>query len=250
MMKTIKKTISVLLSLMLVFGALPITVLAASGTTGDVAWEITGDTLSITGSGEMPDYTSSSSPPWEDYEDSINKITVASGVTKIGNYAFFGLEEVTSVTLNEGLETIGTYTFNYCSALNELVIPSTVKNIGSAAFGNSGINSLIFNGTSLVAVGSNTFKTISNAKILVPEGFTVGGTAAVANKTGNAPFYNNYVGFSNGNATVYWVNEDGTVSVSAEWIIQLAEYRLKVEKTQSDYEAIKEIYEEENEAKK
>ena len=46
------------------------------------------------------------------------------------------------------------------------------------------------------------------------------------------------------------VNEDGTVSVSAEWIIQLAEYRLKVEKTQSDYEAIKEIYEEENEAKK
>ena len=50
--------------------------------------------------------------------------------------------------------------------------------------------------------------------------------------------------------TAAQVNEDGTVSVSAEWIIQLAEYRLKVEKTQSDYEAIKEIYEEENEAKK
>jgi len=87
----------------------------------------------------MANYTSTSSPDWEEYSDSLNKITVASGVTKIGNYAFFGLDNVTSVTLNEGLQTIGTYAFHYCSALESLEIPSTVENIGRGSFGNSGI---------------------------------------------------------------------------------------------------------------
>ena len=210
MKKTMKRLLSVLLSLMLVLGALPMTVFAAGGTTGDVSWSISGDTLSITGTGEMANYSASNSPDWEEYSESIKKITVASGVTKIGNYAFFGLDKVTSVTLNEGLKNIGTYVFNYCSELTELEIPSTVESIGNAAFGNSGIKKITFKGDSLIAAGTNTFKTVSNAKIIVPEGFTIGGTAATAAKTGAAPFYNNYVGFA-GSATVYWQNGDGTV---------------------------------------
>ncbi len=215
MKKTFKQLISVLLSLMLVFGALPMTVFATNGTCGTgVYWTLTDGTLAITGNGQMDNYSSTTDAPWQEYADEITAVTVAGTVTKIGNYAFWGIEGITSVTLNEGLQNIGTYAFNYCTALTELTLPASTDSIGNAAFGNSGIKKITFNGNYMSAVGNNTFKTISNAKIIVPAGFEIGGNyggTAVAAKTGEKPFYNNYVGFSNGKATAYWVNDDGTV---------------------------------------
>ncbi len=217
MKKTFKQLISVLLSLMLVFGTLPMTVFAANGTCGTgVYWTVENGKLSITGSGQMTNY-SSTNAPWIELdtdESPITTIQVEGTVTKIGNYAFWGMSHVTSVTLGNGVANIGTYAFNYCTALTELTLPASTDSIGNAAFGNSGIKKITFNGNYMSAVGNNTFKTISNAKIIVPAGFEIGGSyggTAVAAKTGAQPFYNNYVGFSNGKATVYWVNDDGTV---------------------------------------
>jgi len=37
-------------------------------------------------------------------------------------------------------------------------------------------------------------------------------------------------------------NEDGTVTVSSEWIIELAEYKIRIEETKQNYNEIKELY--------
>lgn len=38
-------------------------------------------------------------------------------------------------------------------------------------------------------------------------------------------------------------NPDGTVSVSGEWLVRLAEYRIRIEETEKNYNDIKALYE-------
>ena len=38
-------------------------------------------------------------------------------------------------------------------------------------------------------------------------------------------------------------NNDGTVTVPAEWLVQLAEFQIRYEETQKNYEELKAIYE-------
>ena len=213
--KTFRKIIPVILSAVLLLGVLPFTASADdSGTCGSgVNWTLTGGTLAITGSGDMTNYSNTSNAPWEEYTDQITRITVAGGVTRIGNYAFYGCDNLTSVELASGLVTIGGSAFFYCESLTELVLPSTLDNIISSAFTHSGLQKITFNGSHLSAIGNNVFggTGLKNAKILVPSGFTVGSESAVAGKPASGLFAGNYVGFTNGKATVVWEDYDGTV---------------------------------------
>lgn len=224
MKKTFKRLIPVLLALILVLGIMPVTASAESGTCGSgVNWSLENGTLSITGSGEMSNFSASVSAPWDtdDLRDRITSVVVGSGVTKIGNYAFYGLDNLSSVTFSEGLKTLGTYVFYFCPSLRELTFPSTMENIGSNSFSNNvsndvaygAIETITFRSANLAAVGSNLFKASMNkdVKIYVPAGFSIRGVPAAAGKTGEAPFYSNYCIFTDGKATVSWENEDGTV---------------------------------------
>lgn len=61
------------------------------GTAGPLEWNIIdGFTLSITGEGNMPSY-SSTEPPWKQYHGTITGIVVGEGVTKLGVNAFAGM---------------------------------------------------------------------------------------------------------------------------------------------------------------
>ena len=216
MRKSFKKLLPMILALALILGAFPFAALAAdSGTCGSgVNWSLNDGTLAITGSGEMADYSSSNNyAPWDELSSHITKITVAAGVTKIGNYAFYGLTEVTSVELKQGLITIGNRAFMWCSALTELEIPASVENIISGAFNSTGLQKVTFKGSSISAIGSNTFggSGKKGVRILVPSGFTVGGAAVSAGKPASGQFAGNYVGFTDGTATVFWENDDGSL---------------------------------------
>lgn len=97
-----------LFSLLLVFGiilSLFVTGVSAadiySGTCGtNLTWSLNADTgaLIISGTGDMTAY-SETNRPWHSYRGKITKITVESGVTSIGSYAFYGSTNLTSVTL-------------------------------------------------------------------------------------------------------------------------------------------------------
>ena len=56
-------------------------------------------------------------------------------VVSIGNYAFYGCNNLTAVTISEGIATLGNGAFSHCSAITELRLPSTLMSVGSGAFG-------------------------------------------------------------------------------------------------------------------
>ncbi|WP_207652013.1 leucine-rich repeat protein, partial [Clostridium beijerinckii] len=55
-------------------------------------------------------------------------------VTSIGNRAFDGRNDLTSITIPEGVTSIGDFAFNYCSGLTSITIPNSVTSIGDYAF--------------------------------------------------------------------------------------------------------------------
>lgn len=91
--------------------------------------------LTITGSGEMKDFTYGSYPAWVSvYAASVKSIVINDGATSIGNNAFRGCENVTSVTIPNGITRIGESAFYNCSSLTSITIPGSVTEIKDYAF--------------------------------------------------------------------------------------------------------------------
>ena len=107
-----------------------------SGTCGDnVQWtfESCNGTLSIFGTGPMADYDYKGTP-WKPYRQSITSITIANGVTGIGEWAFSGCSGLTSVTIPNSVTSIGAVAFDDCKSLPSISIPNSVTSIGHMAF--------------------------------------------------------------------------------------------------------------------
>lgn len=129
---------------------------AQRGEAGSLQWTLTNaGTLTISGSGDIPDYTTDDPAPWKQYNDSISTIVIGTGVTRIGAYAFYQSKAL-SVYIPEGVAAIGDSAF--CGAkLISVTIPGTVKSIGNDAFRGSGSSAEPSNLTSVsVAEGLQT----------------------------------------------------------------------------------------------
>ena len=64
----------------------------------------------------------------------LTSITIPSSVTSIGNYAFYGCSGLTSITIPESVTSIGNWAFSGCTGLTGITIPSSVTSIGNYAF--------------------------------------------------------------------------------------------------------------------
>ena len=84
--------------------------------------------LIISGSGDMYDYEEYS-VPWD--INGIEKVTINSGVTSIGNHAFASCLELNSVSLPEGMKKIGYRAFYNCG-LESVYIPQSVSEIDTS----------------------------------------------------------------------------------------------------------------------
>ncbi len=93
-------------------------------------------TLTISGTGPMTDYyNSTNSPaPWNSFKSSIKYAIIESGVTSIGNRAFYGCSGLTTITIPNSVTSIREHVFEYCSGLTSITIPSSVTSIGFSAF--------------------------------------------------------------------------------------------------------------------
>lgn len=136
-----KKVLSVLLSVMLVFGMLPFALAAgeivAAGECGDqgdnVTWTLDADgVLTLGGTGAMKDYIWNGSPWYQNA--SVTALVVEEGVAALGNYAFYGCMALEEVSLPETLTAVGRYAFCGCTALKALTLPESVETIGAGAF--------------------------------------------------------------------------------------------------------------------
>lgn len=109
---------------------------SASGTCGtNLRWTLNSSgTLTISGSGAMTNWTSSTSMPWYSVRGSIKSVVIQSGVTTIGNDAFYNCSFIKSVTIPGSVTSIGEYAFSGCYQLTSVTIPMGVTRIGYAAF--------------------------------------------------------------------------------------------------------------------
>ncbi len=109
------------------FPLIPMSV-SAGGTIGECTWQLNGTELTITGEGDMGEYSNS---PWG---TGITKVTIGEGVTTINNYAFSGCKALKTAKLPNTLKVIGGGAFYDCSSLEEISIPECVISIGERAF--------------------------------------------------------------------------------------------------------------------
>jgi hypothetical protein len=153
----------------------------ASGTTGPLAWTLDSyGRLTISGTGAMPDYSSSNnSAPWYDYRLSISSVTIENSVTKIGEFAFYNCSGLTGITLPAGITKIEGYAFAGCSSLTGITIPASVTSIEVAAFNNCSSLTDITLPNNLTSIGEYAFAGCSSLTgITLPNSVTdIGGNA-------------------------------------------------------------------------
>ena len=115
----------------------------ASGTCGakgdNLTWTLTKNgTLTISGSGEMSNYSNSATgrdaaAPWSAYQEQIIMVVLESGVSSIGNYAFSNCA-MSSVAIPQSVTSIGHSAFSKCTALTSITIPKGVQKIAGGTF--------------------------------------------------------------------------------------------------------------------
>ena len=143
-----KRLLACLLTLVMLLALLPATALAADPTTSgscgeNLTWTLTQHedgatyTLTISGTGEMEDYTVGGAP-WHvalgvaANRKQITKIVLPNGLTHIGNNAFLQAA-VTEVTIPNTVVSIGTNAFWKCNTI-ETTLPASVRELGATAF--------------------------------------------------------------------------------------------------------------------
>ena len=95
--------------------------------------------LAISGTGAMPDYdpenalTDLSHRPWDHLKDEIKTIVINNRITSVGDYAFSGCTEATTLLLRAGASAIGRNAFEGCG-FTSLSIPESITSIGASAF--------------------------------------------------------------------------------------------------------------------
>jgi len=107
---------------------------STSGTCGDnLTWTLTDDgVLTISGTGDMYDYTNENSPPWPIYESKT--VIFEEGITSIGTNAFLGISIKNELVFPSTLKVIGDFAFCWSEISGDIVIPESVTTIGEGVF--------------------------------------------------------------------------------------------------------------------
>ena len=147
-----------LLGCLLYFGMTSSVFAAESGTCGaDLTWELEGGLLTITGSGDMTDYTDSSLAPWYERAKEIKAVSLPSGLTSIGDFAFYDCSNLTSISISAGVADIGQYAFAQCTGLLQIDFGTGVQAIGEGAFQCCETLTAVYFPASLTVIGEKAF---------------------------------------------------------------------------------------------
>jgi len=141
----------------------------------DVEWSISGNTLTITGTGPMTDFSKTGMsepgqlPSWDPYKNQIEHVVIGQGITSIGGFTFYDYTWLKSVSLPEGLESIGPRAFYNCDGLTEIRLPQSLTTLQNYIKGFGFLDSY----------ACGTFEDCDGlAEITIPEGMTfIGGQA-------------------------------------------------------------------------
>jgi Leucine-rich repeat (LRR) protein len=101
----------------------------------------------------------------------LESIAIPNGITSIGNNAFRGCTRLTSITIPNTVTSIGNSAFQYC-AITSITIPASVTSIGSWAFLScTNLIEIIFERATPPSFGSDVFSGCNSLNIIyVPQG--------------------------------------------------------------------------------
>lgn len=113
---------------------------AAAETSGDIVTGSYGEnivwildrtigTLTVSGTGPIPDAPDYGETPWDEYKDDIRTVVIEEGITRIGDYAFWSFENMSAISLCQGIQEIGFCSIMYCPSLSELVFQEGLTSI-------------------------------------------------------------------------------------------------------------------------
>ena len=150
-----------------------------SGKCGDdLTYTITGDdangyTLTISGTGDMYDYTWDENAPWYDERKNVVKVVIEDGVTSIGNYSFYYYVKLKTIEIKSEINRIGDGAFYSCKNMNAVKLPESVTNIGYSAFdGCSSLEEIVIP-DGIDSIDIYTFRNCSSLKsVKLPESIT------------------------------------------------------------------------------
>ena len=204
---------------------------AASGTCGEnLEWSVDNNgVLTITGSGPMDNWTRTEPGPWSDYKDSIKSVIISDGVTTIGDYAFYGFENIESAMIGNTVEEIGDSAFCMTYSLSEICIPDSVKTIHNAAFSAGGLDKVVL-GNGVTHIGDYAFgNNLGITEIVLPESLTYLGAGALDGNPvkkiyfgGEAPEFGDRIYLNDMQVTVYYPEWSETWDESARNSVFLA----------------------------
>lgn len=94
------------------------------GMCGDaVKWELDGGVLTVSGTGDMYDF-SEGGAPWSEYANAISEVRIENGVISVGSYAF-AHTSVRTVSISETVKSIdNTFVYN-CLSLTDFTVSSS-----------------------------------------------------------------------------------------------------------------------------
>ncbi|MCQ2070086.1 MAG: leucine-rich repeat domain-containing protein [archaeon] len=116
---------------------------AVTGTLGDdIEWYLdTGTgTITLTGSGDMPEIAKNTLAPWYGQRSKITGIVITGDITSVAGNAFYGYSKVTDIFIGDNVTSIGKYAFKSCPALETLWVGNGVTEMSALAFTNSFVN--------------------------------------------------------------------------------------------------------------
>ncbi len=138
---------------------------------GNVVWALDSEgTLTISGTGDIYDRTEA---PWYSRRDSITSAVIGSGVTRIGDSAFYECSNLKSVTIPDSVTSIGTCAFLRCESLTSITIPDSVTSIDETAFGECSNLKSVTIPESVTSIGAWTFADCSRlTSVTIPDSVT------------------------------------------------------------------------------
>lgn len=138
----------------------------------NLTWNLTDGELVIEGTGAMYDFEVGTAP-WYAHKDEIVKLTIKSGVTSVGSYAFNECDKITEVIIPNGVTTLGTHAFGYCDGLTVVSLPPSVRIIGWSAFYTCRNLKVVNLSEGVTRIGEYSFADCRNLSIInIPEGVT------------------------------------------------------------------------------
>ena len=136
----LNRIFSLLMALVFCVGLLgtmasPTSAAETSGNCGEnLEWSFADGLLTITGSGEMTDYSQRNFAPWYEFRDEIFSLSLPEGLTSVGDMAFYDCYNLVAITIPSTVTEIGQLAFCQCRNVKILTFSGGVKSIGRSAF--------------------------------------------------------------------------------------------------------------------